>query len=215
METNVSDPTTSGEVPVRVLRVDASMRTAGSVSREVADHLIEALTAKPGGASVTVRDLAAEPLPPVSEAWIGANFTDDGERTDDQRTILAQSDALIAELQAADVIVIGVPIYNFGVPAALKAWVDLVTRARVTFRYTADGPQGLLKDKQVFLAVASGGTAVDSPIDFATPYLRHILGFIGLTDVQVVAADRLMMEPANRDAAIAAVPGVVAASRSA
>ena len=101
----------------------------------------------------------------------------------------------MAELKAADVVVIGMPVYNFGIPAALKAWVDLIARARVTFRYAESGPEGLLTGKRAIVVAASGGTPVDSEIDFATPYLRHALGFVGITDVEVVAADRLMLDP--------------------
>ena len=98
---------------------------------------------------------------------------------------------LIAELKAADVVVIGAPIYNFGIPAALKAWVDMIARARKTFRYTSEGPEGLLKGKKAYVVIASGGMPVDSDMDFATPYLRQVLGFIGITDVEVIAADAL------------------------
>ena len=103
------------------------------------------------------------------------------------------SGALIEEIKAADVIVIGVPIYNFGVPASLKAWVDQIARAGVTFRYTENGPQGLLDGKRAIIALASGGTAIGSDIDFASDYLRHIMGFIGITEVEIVAADQMMM----------------------
>ncbi len=127
----------------------------------------------------------------VDERWIEANFTPEEDRTGDQRATLSASDALVEELQAADVIVIGTPIYNFGVPAALKAWIDMIARARKTFRYTANGPEGLLKGKKAYVVVASGGVPVDSPVDFATPYLRHALKFVGITDVDVIAADQL------------------------
>ncbi len=139
----------------------------------------------------------------VDAAWVDANFTPPEQRNEEQKAALAESDALVSELKAADVLVIGVPIYNFGIPAALKAWVDMVARARLTFRYTENGPVGLLQGKRAYLAVASGGTAVGSEIDFATGYLRHVLGFLGIDDVQIVAADRLMArgeEEAMREA---------------
>jgi hypothetical protein len=100
----------------------------------------------------------------------------------------------VAELKAADTLVIGLPIYNFGVPAALKAWVDQVARAGVTFKYSEYGPKGLLEGKRAIVAVASGGTEAGSDIDFATGYIRHVLGFIGITDVEFVTADRLMLD---------------------
>lgn len=179
-------------IPSRhILRIDASMRRTGSNTRALADRVIERLTERDPAAKVTVRDLAANPLPFIDEAWIGANFTDPAARTEDQQAALARSDALVAELRAADTIVIGVPVYNFGIPAALKAWIDLIARARETFRYTEAGPEGLLKDKRAILVVASGGTKAGSEIDFATGYMRHILGFVGITQVELVAADQL------------------------
>ncbi len=179
-----------------VLRIDASMRREGSVTRALADRIV----AKLGPDRMIARDLA-DGVPLVDEAWIGANFTPAEDRTDAQRAALSVSDALIEELRAADTLVIGLPVYNFGVPAALKAWIDQVARARVTFRYTESGPVGLLTGKRAIVVVASGGTEVDSGIDFATPYLRHALGFIGINDIRVVKADRQMMrEDATEEA---------------
>ena len=177
---------------LKVLRVDSSARSEGSISRWVADELIERLRESEGAVEVRVRDLAVAAPSFVDAAWVGANFTPPEQRNEEQKAALAQSDALVSELKAADILVIGVPIYNFGIPAALKAWVDMVARARLTFRYTDSGPVGLLKGKRAYLAVASGGTAVGSEMDFATGYLRHILGFLGIDDVHIVAADRLM-----------------------
>jgi FMN-dependent NADH-azoreductase len=176
----------------RVLRVDSSARRYGSVTRRVADALIERLEQTEGPIDLRVRDLASDAPGLVDAAWVEANFTPPEARGEAHRAALAESDALVAELTAADVLVIGVPIYNFGVPAALKAWVDLVARARLTFRYTENGPEGLLRGKRAYLAVASGGTAVGSGIDFATGYLRHVLGFLGIEEVEIVAADRVM-----------------------
>lgn len=188
----------------RVLRIDSSARTEGSISRDLAARITEKLDA----GSVTLRDLAAEPLPQVDADWIGANFTPADARSDAQAAKLALSDTLIAEVQAADVLVIGLPIYNFGVPAALKAWIDQVARAGVTFRYTENGPVGLLEGKRAIIAVASGGTEAGSPIDFATGYLKHVLGFIGIHDVTFVSADRLMLDA---DASLAKANGQIAA----
>lgn len=186
-----------------VLHIDASMRRGGSVSRTLSDQAVGRYKAE--GATVTTRDLA-DGIGLIDEAWIGANFTDPAERSDAQRGVLSNSEALVAEVKAADVIVIGVPIYNFGVPAALKAWIDQICRARETFRYTETGPVGLLQGKRAILVVASGGTEAESAIDFATPYMRHVLGFIGITDVEVIAADKLMADNgAKVQAASAAV----------
>jgi len=174
-----------------ILRIDSSARRNGSVSRDLADRIVKRLSGS--DTTVVTRDLAAG-LPLLSESWIGANFTPEDQRDDTHRAQLALSDELIAELKAADAVVIGMPVYNFGVPSALKAWIDLVARAGVTFRYTETGPEGLLDNKRVIVAVATGGTPVGSEIDFATGYLRHVLGFMGLTDVTFVSADRLNID---------------------
>jgi FMN-dependent NADH-azoreductase len=174
----------------RILRIDASARRTGSVSRDLVDRIIDRIDR---GAEVVNRDLAFG-LPLIDEAWVSAAQTPDDARTPAQRERLALSDKLVAELRAADTLVIGLPIYNFGVPAAFKAWVDLVARAGVTFRYSAEGPKGLLEGKRAIVAVASGGTEAGSEIDFATGFVRHVLGFIGITEVEFVTADRLMID---------------------
>ncbi len=179
-----------------LLHIDSSARGTGSTSRQLSDRIVTQLAP----AQVIRRDLA-DPLPQITEPWIGANFTPAADRDAAQRDLLALSDTLVDELRAADTIVIGTPIYNFTIPASLKAWIDLVCRVGLTFEYTPEGPRGLLAGKQVILAVASGGTQVGSEIDFATGYLRHILGFIGLDEVQIIAADRLMQD---MDAALVA-----------
>lgn len=172
----------------QILRIDSSARTEGSVSRELASDLSAALAGEAG--AVTVRDLAATPAAQIDAEWVGANFTDPALRDDHQKAVLARSDALVAEVKAADHLVIGAPIYNFSVPAALKAWIDLVARARETFRYTEAGPEGLLRGKTAWVIVASGGVPMDAPVDFATPYLRQVLGFLGITDVRIIDASR-------------------------
>ena len=181
---------TNRNTPLNVLEVAASGRNDGSVSRMLSADLIAALEERHGSITLTRRDLN-KGLSLVDEAWINANFTAAEERSAEQRAVLAESDALVAELKTADVLVIGAPIYNFGVPAALKAWIDMVARARLTFRYTEDGPKGLLEGKKAYLVVASGGVPVGSAVDFATPYLRHALAFIGIDDVEVIAAEQL------------------------
>lgn len=178
---------------LNILRIDASARRAGSITRRLSDTLIANLRARHGRTRVQVRDLARTPPPLLDADWIAASYTDPQARDADQRAALAVSDELVAELCAADVVVIGVPVYNFGVPAALKAWVDLVARARVTFRYTENGPEGLLTGKRAYLVMASGGVAIGSAADFATGYLRQLLGFLGITDVEIVAADQVML----------------------
>lgn len=181
-----------------LLRVDASMRTTNSRSRRLGDAVAERLKDIHGPYATTYRNLA-EGVPFVDAPWIEANFTDPGARSQEQRAVLARSDALFSELKQADVLVLATPIYNFGVPAALKAWLDMVVRAKEAFRYTANGPEGLLVGKRAYLVVVSGGTESDSTVDFATPYLRHILSFIGITDVHVLGSALGGAEPEEAD----------------
>ncbi|MDQ5926610.1 MAG: FMN-dependent NADH-azoreductase, partial [Pseudomonadota bacterium] len=147
------------------------------------------------GAHVTVRDLALAPHPVLDAAALGALFTPAEQRTPEQLARVAQDDALIAEVQNHDVIVLGVPMYNFGVSVQLKSWLDAIARSGVTFRYTANGPEGLVQGKKVYVAVARGGVYRDTPTDTQTPYLKTILGFMGMTDVQFIYAEGLAMGP--------------------
>jgi FMN-dependent NADH-azoreductase len=174
----------------KVLYVSASGRSGGSVSRQLSRDLIAALDDRYGAIEVTHRDVA-KGVPFVDEDWINANFTPEESRTEEQRSTLAYSDALVSELQAADILVLGVPVYNFSIPASLKAWIDMIARARLTFRYTENGPEGLLQGKKAYIVVATGGVGVESAMDFATPYLKHALAFIGITDVEIIAAEKL------------------------
>ena len=168
----------------QLLRIDASMRKSGSYSRKLGDRLIEQLqTQQPHG--LTERDLA-DGVPHINEAWINANFTDVSERSTQQRSVLSYSDVLVSELESADVVVIGLPIYNFGVPAAFKAWIDQIVRAKRTFRYGKNGPEGLLENTKAYIILSSGGTQLGSDIDFVSGYIRHVLGFIGIDDVTFI-----------------------------
>lgn len=201
--------TTATNGQIRILEVSASGRQTDSVSRMLSHNMITALEARHRDVDITRRDLA-DGIGLVDETWIAANFTAEDDRTPAQRERLAESDALVAELQQADLIVIGAPIYNFGIPAALKAWVDMIARAKLTFRYTENGPEGLLKGKKAYVVIASGGVPVDSAVDFATPYLRQALRFVGITDVDIVAADQLNMKAADSiDAAHARIAELV------
>lgn len=191
-----------------LLRVDGSMRRSGSRSRALTDMVVARLTEEHGEITTTTRDLA-DGTPFIDAAWIEANFTAPCERKEEQRAVLARSDALLGEVRNSDILVIGTPIYNFGLPAAVKAWIDLVVRAKESFRYTSDGPEGLLTGKTAYVVLTSGGTVAGSDIDFAWPYLRHILGFIGISDVRLIASDLKGVDRATADAraqaAIAAV----------
>ena len=168
-----------------ILRIDASMRRQKSVSRMLADEMVVALGARKSSVNVINRDLAAG-IGIVNAAWIEAERTSEENRTSDQRALLTQSDALVAELQAADDIVIATPIYNFSVPAALKAWIDLICRDKITFVYENNSSRGLLSNKRATVIVTSGGTLADRDIDFTTSYIQHILGFIGVNDVTMI-----------------------------
>jgi len=172
-----------------VLHIDSSARLTGSTSRDLTAQVVDRL-----GASEIIRRDLATPLPLLDETWIGANFTPAEQRSEDQKATLALSDELVAELTRADTVVIGAPIYNFTVPTTLKAWIDLVARVGVTFQYSETGPEGLLKGKRAILVVASGGTEAGSDIDYASRYLQHMLGFIGITEVEIVAADQQALD---------------------
>lgn len=174
-----------------ILRIDSSANLTSSVTRDLTDKIIATL----GDTNVVTRDLATSPLPQITQTWTEARAVAAADRSPAQREALEQSDTLIQELKDADTLVIGVPVYNFSVPASLKAWIDLIARAGETFRYTENGPVGLLEGKRAIFAVASGGTAVGSDIDYATGYMRHIMGFIGITDVTIIAADALAIDP--------------------
>ena len=172
---------------LKVLEVNAGARSTGSISRQLTADLVSAIENRHGHTEITRRDLA-DGLPFISEAWVAANFTPDEERTAEHRETLAYSDTLVGELVDADGLVIGAPIYNFSVPATLKAWIDMIARARLTFQYTENGPEGLLRNKRAYVIVPSGGVTVGSAVDFATPYLRHALAFVGITDVEIIGA---------------------------
>lgn len=178
---------------LNILKIDSSSRQETSVSRQLSKRVAARLLAENPNADVVSRNVTSG-LFPVTEDWITANFTPADDRSDDQKNILSLSDELVSELKQADIILIGLPIYNFGVPASLKAWVDLIARVGETFSYTEQGPQGLLIGKRVIVSVASGGVPIGSPVDFATTFLTHILGFIGITDVTYISATGLVMD---------------------
>ncbi|PJJ60582.1 FMN-dependent NADH-azoreductase [Hymenobacter chitinivorans] len=177
---------------MHVLVVNSSGRTALSVSRQLVAELVTELVAQQPASRITYRDVAAG-LPFVDEVMISGLYIAPDEQTAEQRQALRLSDQLVAEVQAADVLVIGVPIYNFSIPAALKAWIDQIVRAGLTFAFLESGYAGLLHGKKVYLVVASGAVEVGSSLDFATPYLQGLLAFIGLTDVEVISAAQLSL----------------------
>ncbi|MFZ2297363.1 MAG: FMN-dependent NADH-azoreductase [Burkholderiales bacterium RIFCSPLOWO2_12_FULL_64_99] len=180
---------------MKILQINSSARVEGANSTRLANTVTARLQAKHPGATVTVRDLAVTPHPVLDAAALGALFTPADQRTPEQAARVALDDALIAEVQAHDAIVLGVPMYNFGIPVQLKTWLDAIARAGVTFRYTANGPEGLIQGKKVYVAFARGGIYRDTPADSQTPYIKTILGFLGMTDVKYIHAEGLAMGP--------------------
>lgn len=173
---------------LNVLRIESSIKPQGAVSTKLMDEIIEKL----GDTTVTTRNVSTTPA--IDANWLGAVFAPSDARDDAQQEIAAYSDSLINEIQTNDVLVIGVPVYNFNIPARLKNWIDQIARAGVTFQYTETGPQGLIQGKRAILAFSSDGTAAGSDIDFAERYMRHILGFIGITDVTSVTAQQIAFD---------------------
>lgn len=171
-----------------ILHIDASGRKTSSVSRQMSNEIIQKISNDQS--KVTYRDVS-QGLPFVDELMIGAYFTQKAERSEQQKQAIAISETIVKELMDADTVVIGIPVYNFSMPAGFKAWSDLAARVGETFKYTENGPEGLLESKKAYIAVASGGTKIDSEIDFLTPWLRHFLGFIGIHDVEIIQAEAL------------------------
>lgn len=171
----------------KVLKVDSSARHDQSKSRILTRDIAEKLV---GDGTIVARDVSRD-TPFVTDTWIGAAYTPEADQTAEQKAALAKSNELLAELLEADVLVLGSPIYNFGIPASLKAWFDQICRVGITFAYTEAGPKGLLEGKSAYIVITSGGVPVDSPMDSATPHLRQLLNFIGITDISVVEADGL------------------------
>jgi len=199
---------------MNILQIHSSARADGSHSSRLARDIVERLQASlPGDeqAQLTVRDLGRTPHPELGEAALQALFTPAEQRTPAQAARVALDDALIAEVQAADVLVLGVPMYNFGVPAALKNWIDAISRAKVTFTYTEKGPVGLLKGKKVYLALTRGGQYRNTPADTQVPYLKTVLSFLGMTDIELVYAEGLAMGPAAEQQALAAAQAQIEA----
>ncbi|MBD2810556.1 FMN-dependent NADH-azoreductase [Xenorhabdus sp. Vera] len=176
-----------------VLVLKSSILAQFSHSNKMAGYFIEKWRANSSDSNITIRDLAENPVPVLDGELVGALRSSDAELTERQKSALALSDELITELKTHDVIVITAPMYNFAIPTQLKTYFDLVARAGVTFRYTENGPEGLLKDKRVVILTSRGGVHNDSPTDLITPYLRIFLKFIGITDVEFIFAEGLAL----------------------
>jgi FMN-dependent NADH-azoreductase len=179
---------------MNILQINSSARSTGSESSRLADVIVARIAAEKTSTLVK-RDLGANPHPALDEPTLQALFTPADQRTAEQAARVALDDALIAQVQAADVIVIGAPMYNFGMTVQLKGWFDAIARAGVTFRYTETGPVGLLQGKKVYVALTRGGMHRDGATDTQVPHLKTILGFLGMTDVQFVYAEGMGMGP--------------------
>ena len=188
------------------LQINASLFGDASQSAQLGARFVAELARSRGVSQpsrVTVRDLARDPVPHLTAERFTALTTPKDQRTPEQARVAAESDALIAELRAADVIVLGLPMYNFGVPSTLKAYFDHVARAGVTFRYTANGPVGLLQGKKAYVIATRGGRHAGTPSDLQSAFVRQFLGFVGITDVEFVYAEGLALGEESRAAALA------------
>jgi FMN-dependent NADH-azoreductase len=194
-----------------LLQLNTSLYSSGGQSSRLADEFVAAWRKANPGARVSVRDLAAEPVPHLTAERFGAFLAKPGDRTAEQRRVVDYSDRLIDELRSADVIVLGLPMYNFGVPSTLKAYFDHIARAGVTFRYTENGPAGLLTGKRVYIFAARGGLYAGTPLDTQTAYVRNFLALLGITDVEFVYAEGLAISDASKQAALAGARSAIAA----
>ena len=180
---------------MKVLVIQSSVRAQDANSSKLASMIVDKIKARHAGASIETLDLGSNPHPVLDGAAVGAIFTPSEQRSTEQAARVALDDGLIAKVQSVDTLVIGVPMYNFAIPVQLKSFFDAIARAGVTFRYTENGPEGLIKGKKVYLALARGGLYRDTPADTQVPYLKMILGFLGMTDVECVYAEGMAMGP--------------------
>ena len=179
-----------------ILFLKTSPKEEGSISTELGEYLVNQLTSV-SKSTVTKRQLDEE-IPFINQQIINGLYVDDSQKTVEQQEALKLSDTIVEDVNNHDTIVISTPIYNFSAPAVLKAWADMVARVNKTFSYTENGPVGLLKDKKAYVVISSGGTKVASEIDFFTPWMKHFLKFIGITDVEFIAADQLMSDDGTK-----------------
>jgi FMN-dependent NADH-azoreductase len=186
-----------------LLQIRSSIFSDGGQSSQLADRFVAAWREAHPDGRIRVRDLAREPVPHLDAQRFGAFLAKAEDRTPEQQAVVAGSDALIGELQRADVVVIGLPLYNFGVPSTLKAYFDHIARVGVTFRYTAQGPVGLLTDKKVYVFATRGGIHAGTPRDTQTAYVRNFLAFIGMDDVEFVYAEGLAISAASKEQGLA------------
>ncbi|TXS95279.1 FMN-dependent NADH-azoreductase [Parahaliea maris] len=186
-----------------LLQIKSSLFGDQGNTSALGNHFVEAWQAANPDGTVRVRDLSEQPEAHLSAEHVGAFFTPEAERNERQQEIVAHSDALIDEVREADLIVLGVPMYNFAIPSQLKSWLDQLARAGVTFKYTENGPVGLIDNKPVVVFAARGGVYADTPNDNQVPFLKQFLGFIGLSDVTFVFAEGVNMSGDHKDLALA------------
>lgn len=195
----------------KILNIISSPRGKNSFSIKLADSIIEKLIAANPGSTVHTRNLAVNPFPHLEEVHITSFYTPEEQRTEANKAAISHSDNAIKEIQDADILVIGVSLYNFGVPSTLKAWIDHIVRAGVTFSYSDNGPQGLIKNKKAYIAIATGGIYSEGDlksIDFVEPYLRTVLGFLGITDVTFYRVEGLSLPVVKETALEKAVESI-------
>ena len=188
---------------MKVLKINSSLYSEGGQSSQLAARFVDALREHEPGLALVERDLAREPVPHLDAARFAAFLAKPEQRTAEQRAVADYSDSLITELREADVVVLGLPMYNFGLPSQLKAYFDHVARAGQTFRYTDKGPVGLLTGKKAYVFATRGGLYAGTPKDTQTAYVRDFLGFLGITEVEFVYAEALAIGPARREASLA------------
>jgi FMN-dependent NADH-azoreductase len=192
-----------------LLQLNTSLFSDGGQSSRLAERFVAGWKARNAGAKIVVRDLARDPVPHITAERFQSFTTQADARTTEQAQAVAYSDALIDELKRADVIVLGLPMYNFGVPSTLKAYFDHIARAGVTFKYTAQGSVGLLRGKKAYVFAARGGLYAGSALDTQTAYVRQFLGFLGIDDVEFIYAEGLAISDATREDALAAANNAI------
>ncbi|MEM1322660.1 MAG: NAD(P)H-dependent oxidoreductase [Bacteroidota bacterium] len=190
---------------MKILKINASVKDiAQSVSRQMVEKFINSITTEHD--QIVERDLS-KGVSLISEDMVTAFYTPPADLSEEQKQLLSESDRYVQEWQEADTLVFGVPIYNFGVPGAMKAYFDLIARVGVTFKYSEEGPKGLLEGKKAYVVVASGGTGFRSEIDFASDYVKQFLTFLGITDIHFIDATQLMF---GKEAALQRAEGTIA-----
>jgi FMN-dependent NADH-azoreductase len=187
-----------------LLQINTSLFSSGGQSSKLAEDFVAAWRVRHPDGRIIIRDLAANPLPHLTAERFQAFLAKPEARTPEQKAIVAESDALIDELKAADQIVLGLPMYNFGIPSTLKAYIDHIARAGVSFRYTANGPEGLIGDRKLTVLAARGGRYAGTPKDTQSGYVRDFFNFIGIRDIDFVYAEGMAMDEATRRNALEA-----------